>query len=133
MRMRAQVALLALRPTYISQRSLAALHMRLTTIRNGLRDITNCQVGIVMSRPCNRFAGATVTTDKPSEGGYRLVTHLGVGIAGQNLNEFSHNIGDANIAMTASLAGETMESALADGRDGSRKARRKVSVDASLA
>jgi hypothetical protein len=36
------------------------------------------------------------------------VTHLGVGIAGQNLNEVSYNIGDANITVTAPLAGQTM-------------------------
>jgi hypothetical protein len=45
------------------------------------------------------------------------VADLGVGITGQNFNEVSHNIGDANIPVMAPLAGETMESALADGRD----------------
>jgi len=133
MRMRAQVALLALRPTYITQRSLAAMNMRLTAIRNGSRHITNCTVEIVMSRPCNRFAGATVTTDKPSEGGNRLVAHLGVGIGGQNLDEVSYNIGDANVFVTAPLAGKTVRAPSRTDATGSRKARRKVSVDASLA
>src|SRR6266446_4660110 len=115
---RAQLAFLTFRPTCITQCGLAAMHMRLTAIRNGARDITNCSVGIMMSGPCNRFAGATVATDKPSEGGDRLVTHLGIGIGGQNINEVSYNIGDANVFVTAPLAGETMESTLADGRDG---------------
>ena|SRR6266446_3614492 len=104
----AQLALLTLGPTYVTQRSLAAMNMRLTAFRNGSRDITNCSVGIMMSRPCNRFAGATVTTDKPSEGGNRLVAHLGVRIRGENLNEVSHNIGDANIPVTACLTGKTV-------------------------
>jgi hypothetical protein len=104
----AQLALLTSGPTYVTQRCLAAMNMRLTAFRNGSRDITNCGVGIMMSRPCNRFACATVTTDKPSEGGNRLVAHLGVGIGGQNLKEVSYNIGDANITVTAPLAGETV-------------------------
>ena len=114
---RAQLAFLTFRPTCITQCGLAAMHMRLTAIRHGARDITNCSVGIMMRCPCNRFAGATVTTDKQSEGGNRLVTHLGIGIGGQNINEVSYNIGDANVFVTAPLAGETMESTLADGRD----------------
>jgi len=105
---RAQLAFLTFRPAYITQRSLAAMNMRLTAIRNGSRDITNCSVGIMMRCPCNRFAGATVATDKPSEGDNGLVTDLGVRIRGQNLNEVSYNIGDANVFVTAPLAGETM-------------------------
>ncbi len=62
---RAQLVFLPFRPAHITQRSLAAAMVRLTAIRNGMRDITNCSVGIVMGRPCNRFAGATVTSKKP--------------------------------------------------------------------
>jgi hypothetical protein len=103
--------------TYVAQCSLPAANVRLTAIHNGLRDITNCWVGIVMGRTRNGLAGATITTDKPCEGGNRLVTHLGIGIGGHNLNEVSHDIGDANILVTAPFASETMESTLADGWD----------------
>jgi hypothetical protein len=110
---------LRLRPcsAYVAQRGLPAANVRLTAIRNGLRDITNCWVGIVLGRMGNDLAGATVTTDKPCEGGNRLVTHLGIGIGGHNLNEVSHDIGYANILVTAPFASATMESTLADGRD----------------
>ncbi len=66
----------------------------------------------------HRFAGATVAIHESRESGDRLVTDLGVGITSQNLNEVSYNIGDADIPMTAPLTGETMESTLADRRDG---------------
>ncbi len=92
--------------------------MTAIAIRNGLRDITNCWVGIVMGRTRNGLSGASITLNKPCEGGNRLVTHLGIAIRGHNLNEVSHDIGDANILVTAPLASETMEGTLADGRDG---------------
>jgi hypothetical protein len=41
---------------------------------HGLRDFTNCWVGIVMGRTRNGLAGATITTDKARQGGNRLVT-----------------------------------------------------------
>jgi hypothetical protein len=92
--------------------------VRLTALLNASRDVTNCSVGIVMGRPCNRFAGATVTSDKPRERDNRLVTDLGVGIRGQHFDEVSYNIADANIPVTAPLTGETMQSAVADRGDG---------------
>jgi hypothetical protein len=61
----AQFALLTFRSAHVTQRSLAAAVVRPTAIRNGSRDMTNCRIGIVMGRPCNRFTSATVTTDKP--------------------------------------------------------------------
>src|SRR5215471_17865576 len=100
------------RSTYVAQRSLPAANMRPTAIRNGLRDITNCWVGIVMGRTHNGLAGTTITTHKPCQGGNRLVTHLGIGIRGHNLNEVSYDIGDANILVTAPLASETVEGTL---------------------
>ena len=47
----------------------------------------------------------------------RLVTHLGIGVRGHNLNEVGYDIGDANILVTAPLASEPMEGTFADGRD----------------
>ena len=116
--MRALLAFTTFRPAHMTQRSLATTNMRLTAIRNSSRDTTDCRVGIVVCRACNCFAGAAVATHKSRECGDRLVTNLGVGIRGQNLNKIGYNMGDANIAVTAPLAGETMESAFADGRDG---------------
>jgi hypothetical protein len=80
--------------------------------------MTYCRVGIVMGRICNGFARPTITTDKPGESGNRLVTNLSIWIGGQNLNEVGYNIGDAHIPETAPLTGETMQSTLADGRNG---------------
>jgi hypothetical protein len=93
--------------------------------------MTNCWVGIVMGRTRNGLAGAAIATDKPGEGGNRLVTHLGIGIRGYNLDEVSYDIGDANILVTAPLASEPMEGTLADGRDGvaqstSKDVRRRI-------
>jgi len=82
--------------------------VRLTAGRNRLRNATNRRVGIVTGRTCNGFAGAAVAIDKPCKSGDRLVTHLWIGIRGQNLNEVSYNVGNANIVVTASLASETM-------------------------
>jgi hypothetical protein len=45
------------------------------------------------------------------------VTNVGIGIRDQPLSEVSDDVSDTNIPVTASLAGETMESAFADGRD----------------
>jgi hypothetical protein len=59
------------------------------------RDIANCSIGIVMG--CPRFAGATVASDKPRERDNRLMPDLGVGLAGQHLNQIGDNVGDANI------------------------------------
>jgi len=70
-----------------------------------------------MGRTRNGLAGASITINKPCEGRNRLVTHLGIGIRGHNLNEISYDIGDANILVTAPLASKTMEGILADGRD----------------
>jgi len=92
--------------------------VRLTAIRNGLRDMTNCWVGIMIGRTPKGLSGASITINKPCEGRDRLVTYLGIGIGGHNLNEVSDDIGDANILVTAPLASETMEGTLADGRDG---------------
>jgi len=109
---------LGFRPAYIAQRSLAAADMRLPAIPNRLRDTTNCRVRIVVGRPCNRFAGPAVATHESRKGGNRLVTDVGVAIRAQNLSEVSYNVGHANVLVTAPFAGETMESALTDGRDG---------------
>jgi len=91
--------------------------VRLTAIRNGLRDFTNRWVGIERGCTRNGLAGATITTDKAREGGNRLMTHLGIGIRSHNLDEVSYDIGDANILVTAPLASEPVERTLADGRD----------------
>lgn len=91
--------------------------MRLTVIRNGSRDITNCGVRIVMCRPCNGIASTAVTTDKPCEGGNCLVTNLSAGIRGQNLDKVGYNIGDANILVAAPLTGEAVQSTLAGRRE----------------
>jgi hypothetical protein len=109
----------------VAQSSLAAAEVRPTVFRNGLRDIMNCWVGIVVGCMRNGWVGATITADKPCEGGNRLVTHLGVGITGHNLNEVSYDIGDANILVTAPLASEPMEGPLADGHDGVAQSRAK--------
>jgi hypothetical protein len=61
-----------------------------------------------MGRPCKGFANTTVTTDTPCEGGNCFVTNLNVGIRAQHLDEVGYNIADANIFVTASLAGEAM-------------------------
>jgi hypothetical protein len=96
------------RSPHVTQRSLAAANVRLTAVRNGSRDITNCRVRIVMGRPCNGIASAAVTTDKPCKGGNCLVTNLSIGIGAQNLDEVGYNVGDANIVMAAPLTGEAM-------------------------
>jgi len=70
-----------------------------------------------MDRTRNDLAGASITINKPCEGRNRLVTHLGIGIRGHNLNEISYDIDYANVLVTAPLASETMEGTLADGRD----------------
>jgi len=70
-----------------------------------------------MRRTCNGIAGATVTVDKPREGRDRLVPDLGVRIRRQNLNDISHNLGNADILVTAPLTGEPMKSTLADRGD----------------
>jgi hypothetical protein len=118
MQMRAQFAFFPFRPAYITQCRLAWTNMRLTAIRNGLRDKADRRVAIAVCRPCNGFAGAAVATHESREGGDRLVTDLGIAIRIQNLNKVSYNIADANILVTAPLTAETMESALANGRDG---------------
>jgi hypothetical protein len=117
MRMRAQFASLPFRPAYITQCCLASTNMRLTAIRNGLRDKADRRVAIAVCRLCNGRAGAAVATHESCQGGDRLVADLCVGIRGHNLNEVSYNVTDANILVTAPLTAETMESALADGRD----------------
>jgi hypothetical protein len=119
--------------THAAQCSLSPTNVRLTAIRNGLRDFTNCWVGIVMGRTCNGLAGATITTDKAREGGNRFVTHLGIGIRGHNLDEVSYDIGDANILVTAPLASEPVKRTLADGRDGVAQGTAKDAEDRSLA
>jgi hypothetical protein len=86
-----------------------------------------------MGCPCNGITSAAVTTDKPCEGGNCLVTNLSVGIGAQNLDEVGYNVGDANIVMAAPLTGEAMYTSPRTDGTGSRKAWRKVSVDASLA
>jgi hypothetical protein len=93
---------------FVTQRRFAATMVGLMAIRNGAGNIPNRSIGIAIGRTRNRFAGAIVTTEKPCEGDNCFVTHLSVGIGGQNLNEVSYNIGDANIIVTTSLAGETM-------------------------
>jgi hypothetical protein len=92
--------------------------VRPTAIRNALRNITNCWIWIVIGGTRNGLSRTSITINKTCEGRYRLVTHLGIGIRGHNLNEVSYDIGDANIIVTAPLASETMEGTLADGRDG---------------
>jgi hypothetical protein len=39
--------------------------VRSIAVRNTSRDMANCSVAIVVSRPRNRFAGATVASHKP--------------------------------------------------------------------
>jgi hypothetical protein len=92
----------------VTQYSFATANVRLTAIRNGSRDITNCRVRIVVGHPCHGSASTVVTTDKPCEGGNCFVTNLSVGIRAQNLDEVGHNIGDANIFVAASLTGKAV-------------------------
>jgi hypothetical protein len=96
------------RSSHVTQRSLAAANVRLTAIRSGSREITNCGVRIVMGRPCDGFASTTVTTDKSCEGGNCFVTNLSVGIRAQNLDEVGYNVADANIFVVPPLTGEAM-------------------------
>src|SRR5262245_59914041 len=91
--------------------------MRLTTIGNDLRGSTNGSVGIVKRRTCKGSASTTVTVDKPCQGHERLVPDLGVRIRCQDLTDISHNLGNADILMTAPLTGEPMKSTLADRGD----------------
>ena len=71
-----------------------------------------------MRRTCNGIGSATVTVDKPREGRDRLVPDLGVQIRCQSLNDISHNLGNADILMTAPLTSEPVESTFADRADG---------------
>ena len=82
--------------------------VRLTAVRGALRDIANCSVGIVKGCTRNRFAGASIANDKPRERDNRLVSDLGVNIAGQYLDEISDNVGNAEIPFTAPLTDETV-------------------------
>lgn len=92
--------------------------MRLTGVDNGLRDGSNCGVGVVTSRTRNGFAGAGITTNKPCERSNRLVPDLCIAIRGQNLGEISYYIGHEDIFVRARLTRETVESTLADRRHG---------------
>jgi hypothetical protein len=92
--------------------------VRLTGFHNALRDGSNCGVPVVTGRTRNSLAWASVTSDEPRKRGNRLVSHLCVGISGQNLDEISYNVGNADIFAAARLAGETVQSSLADQRHG---------------
>jgi len=70
-----------------------------------------------MRRTCNGFASATVAADEPCKSRDRLVPDLGVRIRCQRLTDISHNLGDADVLMTAPLTGESVKSALADRGD----------------
>ena len=71
-----------------------------------------------MRRTCNGFASATVAADEPCKSRDRLVPDLGVRIRCQDLNDISHNLGNADILMPAPLTGKPMKSTLADRGDG---------------
>ena len=90
--------------------------MTLAVIRNGLADNSNCGVGVVTSRTRNGFACTSVTADEPRERGNRLVPNLWIAIKRQNLDEISYHVGNADIFVTARLAGETVKSTFADRR-----------------
>ena len=96
------------RPPHVTQCGLAAANVRLTAIRNGSRDITNCGVRIVMCRRSNGIASTAIATDKSCEGGNCFVANLSAGIRVQNLDEVGYNIGDANIFLAAPLTGEAV-------------------------
>ena len=70
-----------------------------------------------MRRTCNGIASTTVTVNKPREGCERLVPDLGVRIRCQNLDDIGHNLGNADILMTAPLTSEPVKSTLADRGD----------------
>jgi hypothetical protein len=101
-----------------TQCRVAAANVRLTGIDNGLRDGSNCGVGVVTSSSRNGFAGASITTEEPRERSNRLVPDLCIAIRGQNLGEISYYLGHEDIFVTARFARETVKSTLADRRHG---------------
>src|SRR5215831_5395797 len=105
-----------MRSPHGTQCRVAAADMSLTSIHNGLRDGSNCGVGVVTSRTRNGFACASVAADEPRERGNRLVPDLCIAIRGQNLDQIGNHIGNADILVTARFARETMKSTLADRR-----------------
>jgi hypothetical protein len=105
--------------------------VRLTAIRDLLRDGPNCRVRVATSRTRNGLVRATVTTDEPCESGNRLMPDLGTPIRGQNLGEIGYNVADANLLIAAPLAGEAVQRTLADRRNGiaqstAKNARREI-------
>jgi len=92
--------------------------VRPTAIRNLLRDSPNSRIGVATSRTPNGLVRAIVTTDESCESGNRLMPHLRIVIADENVGEISYNVADANILMTAPLAGEAMQGTLADRPNG---------------
>jgi hypothetical protein len=90
----------------------------LTAIHNGLAGNSNCEVGVVTSRTCNGFGYTSVAADETRESGNRLVPDLWIAIKRQNLDEISYHVGNADIFVTARLAGETVKSTFADRRHG---------------
>jgi hypothetical protein len=101
----------------VTQSRFAATMVGLTAIRNGAGHIPNGRIGIAGGRSRNRFAGATVTTEKTCEGDNCFVTHLSAGIGRKHFNEIGYDIGDANLTVTTSFTCYSMESALADERN----------------
>ena len=101
----------------VTQRRFAATMVRLTAIRNGSGNMPNRRIGIGIGRTRNRFADATVTTVKPRESDNCFVTHLSVGVGRKHFNEIGYDIGDANLAVTASFTCYSMQRALADERN----------------
>ncbi len=82
--------------------------MRLAAIQYGLRNDSNCEVGVVTTRTRNGFACATVAANKTCQSGNRLVPDLCVVITSQNLHEIGYNVDHTNILVTTPLTSETV-------------------------
>jgi hypothetical protein len=102
---------------FVTQRRFATTMVGLTAIHNAAGNIPNRRIGIVIGCTRDRFAGATVTTEKPSEGDNCLMTDLSVGIAGKHFNEIGYHFGDENVSVSTPFTRDSMKSAFANERD----------------
>ena len=98
----------------VTQRRFAAANMGLTGIRDGLRDMPDGRIGIILRGVADGVAGTIVAIDEPRERGDRLVADLDVRIADQALDKVGHHIGNGELLDPAALAGEPMQGAFAD-------------------